>query len=299
MEPINEGKIFVLLGTSSSGKSSVINALKEADPSWVEMGPDLAGFYHVADMIKEHFPGEYEKMAIGLEHTEIAHAIVDVFYKEGDLGFLKWKSGNYSKADILNLVREVAKNPAFVPLDQSMYAKDTAEKVNQKMVDFICQNCQQGRSVFVDGLGPDKVADFLKQTEGHTVKMGLAYLPLHHLVDRVTDRNEKARKSGDEAEVRSYKQITAQFMEHYKPAESGDLVVGHISLEKVEGSFGKMRPKDKEEEEALKALKSKVIAEYKLSGPGKIPLAARVPYHVLVKTKRPPGDSAQSILDSL
>ena len=66
----NNGQIFVFLGTSSAGKSSVIKALKEADPSWVEMGPDLAGFYHMADSIKETFPLEYEKMAQGLDHTE-------------------------------------------------------------------------------------------------------------------------------------------------------------------------------------------------------------------------------------
>ncbi len=303
MSIVSDGKIFVLFGTSSSGKSSVINALRGADPSWVEMGPDLAGFLHMADMIKETFPLEYEKMSQGLSHTEIAHAIVDVFFKakegkDSDLGFLHWKGGSYSKAEILNHIHEVAKNPAFAPLDQSMYAKETAEKVNQKMIDFICSNSKQGRPVFVDGMGPDMIEAFLKQTDGFPVKTGLAYVPLHHLADRVTKRNETAKITGDDAEVRSYEQITIQFLEHYKRAESGEPVIGHISLEKVERAFSKMQAKDKKEEEALGSLKIKLIEEYRLTGHDKIPLTSRFPYHVLVKTKNPPQESVQRVLES-
>ena len=303
LHSLSDGKIFVLLGTSSAGKSSVINALKAIDPSWVEMGPDLAGFLHMADMIKETFPSDYEKMSQGLNHTEIAHAIVDVFYKtkegkDSDLGFLHWKSGSYSKSEILDLIHKVAKSPAFAPLDQSMYAKETAEKVNQKMIYFICSNSKQGRPVFVDGMAPDMIEAFLKQTDGYPVKRGLAYLPLHHLADRVTKRNETAKITGDDAEVRSYEQITHQFLDHYKRAESGEPVIGHMSLAQVERAFSKMKAKDKKEEEALGALKIKVIEEYRLSGHDKIPLASRLPYNVLVKTKHPPQGSVQRILKS-
>jgi len=304
MSAINDGKIFVLLGVSSAGKSSVINELKENDASWVEMGPDLAGFYHMADMIKETFSIEYEKMAQGLDHTEIAHAIVDVFYKakegkESNLAFLRWKSGSYSKAKIIDLIRAVAKHPSFAPLDQSMYAKETGEKVNQKMINFICFNNKQGHPVFVDGMSPDMLDAFLKQTNGYPVKIGLAYLPLHHLADRVTKRNTAAKKTGDEAEVRSYEQITNQFLEHFKCAEVNDPVIGYISLEKVEKAFSKMQPKDSREEEALKNLKTKVIEEYKLNGEDKIPLTSRFSYHVLVKTKQSPQESVSHILKNM
>lgn len=303
MSAIN-GQIFVLLGTSSAGKSSVINALKEKDSSWVGMGPDLARFFHMADLIKETFPVEYEKMAQGLDHTEIAHAIVDVFYKakdgkESNLAFLRWKSGSYSKAKIIELIRAVAKHSSFAPLDQSMYAKETGEKVNQKMINFICSNSKQGHPVFVDGMGPDMLDAFLKQTDGYPVKIGLAYLPLHHLADRVTKRNTTAKETGDEAEVRSYEQITNQFLEHFKRAETGDPIIGYISLEKVEKAFSKMQPKDSKEEEALKNLKIKVIEEYKLNGKDKIPLTGRFSYSVLVKTKQSPQESVSHILKSV
>lgn len=303
MSAIGNGKIFVLLGTSSSGKSSVINAMKDADSSWVEMGPDLAGFYHVADMIKGTFPQEYEKISQGLNHTEIAHTIVDVFEKakegkDSDLGFLHWKGGAYSKAEILDLIREVAKNPAFAILEQSMYAKDIAEKVNRTMIDFIRLNSRQGRPVIVDGLSPDQLGDFYKQTDGYPVKTGLAYLPLHRLVDQVAKRNETAKITGDIAEIRSYERIISQFLEHYKRAESGEPVIGYMSLEKVDRAFSKMQAKDKKEEDALGALKVKVIEEYKLSGHDKIPLTSRFPYKVLVKTKNPPQESVQRILES-
>ncbi len=303
MLAISEGKIFVFLGTSSAGKSSVIHALKERDPSWVEMGTDLAMFYHMADMIKEAFPHEYEEMAQGLEHTEIAHAVIEIFYKakegkESDLSFLQWKVGGYSKPEVLETVRKVAGHPAFLPLDQSMFAKETAQKIDQKMVDFICSSSKEGRPVFVDGMGPDTLDDFLKQTDGYPVKLGLAYLPLHHLVDRVTKRNSAAQATGDEAEVRSYEQITRQFLDHFKPAERGEPVIGHISLERVEEAFSKMKPRDSQEEEALIDLKIKVIEEYKFSGPDKIPLSSRLPYHVLVKTKQSPQESVDRILSS-
>lgn len=303
MASISDGKVFVLLGTSSAGKSSVINTLKEVDSSWIEMGPDLAGFLHLADLIKETFPLEYAKMAQGLNHTEIAHAIVDMFYKgkegiESDLSFLHWKVGTYLKSEIVDLIRTVAKHPSFARLDQSMYAKETAEKVNQKMINFICSNSKQGRPVFVDGMGPDMLEAFLKQTDGYPVKVGLAYLPLHHLVDRVTKRNATAKATGDEAEVRSYEQITSQFLEHFKRAEKEEPVIGYISLEKVERAFSKMQPKDSKEEAALGNLKVKIVEEYRLTGSDKIPLTSRFPYDVLVKTKKPPETSVHHILQS-
>jgi Chloramphenicol phosphotransferase-like protein len=300
--PPKEGRVFVLLGTSSVGKSSVIHALKDVDSSWVEMGPDLAVFSHLADMIKETFPKEYEKMSQGLEHAEIAHAIVDVFYKakegrKSDLGFLHWKSGSYSKAEIVILIAELAKNPAFIPLDQSMYAKETADKINEKMITFICAQSRQGRSVFVDGLGPETIEPFLKQTHGYSVKIGLAYLPLHHLVDRVTKRNETAKSTGDDAEVRSYEQITRQFLEHFKHAEGGDSVIGYLSLEKTNLAFSKMKP-NKEEEETLKSLKNKMIGEFGLVTGAKVPLASRFHFDVLVKTKQSPEISVGHVLRS-
>ena len=75
-------------------------------------------------------------------------------------------------------------------------------------------------------------------------------------------------------------------------------VIGHISLEKVESAFGKMKAKDDKEEEALKGLKAKVIEEYRLSGSDRIPLSSRFPYHVLVKTKQAPQDSVGRVLGS-
>ncbi len=63
---IAQGKIFVLLGTSSAGKSSIITALRQIDQSWVEIGPDLACFSHLADEIKKAFSEDYEKNVKGL-----------------------------------------------------------------------------------------------------------------------------------------------------------------------------------------------------------------------------------------
>ena len=179
-----------------------------------------------------------------------------------------------------------------------MYAKETGEKVDQKMMDFICSNSRQGRPVFVDGFGPDKIDGFLKQVEGYPVKIGLAYLPLHHLTDRVAKRNATAKATGDEAEVRSYEQITRQFLEHFKRAEEGDPVIGYISLQKVELAFSKMQPKDSNEEEALKQLKGKIVEEYGLRSSDKIPLTGRFSYHVLVKTKYSPKESVGQIMKS-
>ena len=75
--------------------------------------------------------------------------------------------------------------------------------MNQKMMDCIHTHCLQGHSVFVDGMAPDMVNDFLRQTASHSVKLGLAYLPLHHLVDRVTKRNTTAGMSPNTSLIRS------------------------------------------------------------------------------------------------
>ncbi len=102
MSTIGDGKVFCSFRHFLRGKELCDHALREAESFLGENGPRLADFTIWPNMIKETFPDEYGEMAQGLDHTEIAHAIVDVFYKEkeakvSDLAFLRWKSGSYSE----------------------------------------------------------------------------------------------------------------------------------------------------------------------------------------------------------
>ncbi len=181
-------------------------------------------------------------MLKGLDHTEIAHAVVDYFYnlKEGKISnfsnLVKWKEeGDYSREEIFELIKQVAISPEFEAIDRSMYDKETKNTVNTKMINAIYQHSKNGMPVVVDGMTPrTMIKKFAEETQGtYPITMGLAYLPLPHLIDRVTKRNNYAISSGDDTETRSYSQVIKQFIEHYKPATSQDKkdkkVIGHIT----------------------------------------------------------------------
>ena len=71
-----EGKIFVLLGHSTAGKTSIIKQLRSESPEWGESGEDMDFPSQDADEVRTRAPALYERMARAMEHADIGRAVL-------------------------------------------------------------------------------------------------------------------------------------------------------------------------------------------------------------------------------
>lgn len=71
-----EGKIFVLLGHSTAGKTSIIGQLRRDSPEWVESGMDMDFPSQDADELRRKAPALYERMARAMDHADIGRAVM-------------------------------------------------------------------------------------------------------------------------------------------------------------------------------------------------------------------------------
>jgi hypothetical protein len=69
-----EGKIFVLLGNSTAGKSSIIKALMKQNPRWEESGPDMYFPLLDAREIEKRAPQQYARLVKAMDPTAIGRA---------------------------------------------------------------------------------------------------------------------------------------------------------------------------------------------------------------------------------
>ena len=71
----SEGKIFVLLGNSTAGKSPIIRQLRKEAPEWEESGMDIDFPLQDAETARAEFPELYAKIILATEPVDIGRAI--------------------------------------------------------------------------------------------------------------------------------------------------------------------------------------------------------------------------------
>lgn len=70
-----EGKIFVLLGHSTAGKTSIIKQLRSEHSEWLESGCDINYPSQDADLVRARAPTLYTRMVLAMDHVAIGRAI--------------------------------------------------------------------------------------------------------------------------------------------------------------------------------------------------------------------------------
>lgn len=78
-----EGRIFVLLGHSTAGKTSIIKELRKEHPEWIESGMDMYFPMMEVAYLREQAPELYQRIALAIEPADIGRALGDV---------VSWKS---------------------------------------------------------------------------------------------------------------------------------------------------------------------------------------------------------------
>lgn len=222
-----KGHIFILVGSSSTGKSTFIQNFIEKHRNTEVQGIDQQSFKMAIDFIKSRYPGEVSFLNEVLENREddlhLLHAALweSYFFKKEVLEDEKIKTREILKklADLLR------KNIWGVPLRRECL-----------LLEKVFLDSQNGISTILDLLTVETI--FHSQIRNHflgPINLALVYCPLDLLVDRIKERNKKAIESKEYHEIRKGLFPLFQFAHHFEAKKTKeDLVVDTLSREKLE-----------------------------------------------------------------
>lgn len=156
------GHVFVLIGTSTAGKTSIIGKLCQ-DPTWHERGIDLALYYAIAKVIKDAEPDDYHLLDAAIETVDIANAVETstIKYKENidqktkEVADEALKRIKGKRDQILSEFDRIMKFP-----EQNIAAK--------QMYNAIIEMSHEGSDVIFDHWEPES---FLKHLEQNLIKI--------------------------------------------------------------------------------------------------------------------------------
>ena len=224
----DRGAICILMGTSSSGKTSIIRALKKEVSGLVETGIDDSADSLRAHSIRKYAPALYERMASAFTHTDISCAVFDET--------IRWKAGisEEVRATALRAVEEARAIKDSLP-------KITDEKVHTELYDHVIHESSRGSPVIFDLVNPQDVPSFLEHMlRKHylaPLKRGLLYCPFPILAEQVRRRNEKALASGNLDDFRVPLMPLEQFCDFFRPAERGETIIDTVRRDQVEAAY--------------------------------------------------------------
>jgi len=268
--PARKGNVVILIGHSSAGKTTVIDAITALEPNRAELGGDRTPAERIYRYVAKH----YKEHGIAQEDWEFLHK--SLVPEKGDWQIHKAMFGEYtykpglSKADQTR-VQEIATSLRKV-LDR--YFETHKDSPIGYTVNKSLELAQKGTDVVFDIVKPEDIPeDPLKN--GLSIKYVLVYCPFHTLSQRVANRNRQALESGRTQELRSGTFPLIQFSELFGPRKASDSdgdVIDRVTKKMVEDDFNlhfdagieAMRKNDPKALENLDVEKERIVKREKL-----------------------------------
>ncbi len=230
-----EGKIFCLIGTSTAGKTSIIQQLKKDDPQWIELGFNLEAQLYVADVLKTSMKAHYDEIAQAIDHNNIAKAIFcdQVILKENIPSAIVEKA--------YKTLEEVRRVKAEL---EKTWESNFSSIVELRVADKVIALSLDNQNVILDFF--DMIFFIKHLMSNHfcaPVRLGLVYCPLNLLIERVLIRNQRAFKERDNSNIRFPMQLLFQFVDKYKGCvnpHDKDKVLDTLSINQFEEIFEKV-----------------------------------------------------------
>ena len=199
-----KASIMILLGTSTAGKTTLINSIRMKHPVIKDYSHDLILDKAERNIIKTLFPEEYNILNVVVPYEDI----VNVCY--GD----KIRAGNYSS-------------------EQLQLAEQTAQKIGN-MLDFNDQDYQRwldrgtdhlildsmnGIPIILDCVEIEEIGQIFSKNFYADVHIMITFCPLKELSKRLIKRNKEAERSQQPSDIRG-EFFLWQFTELYKRRET-------------------------------------------------------------------------------
>lgn len=223
------GTVTVLAGTSTAGKSSIIQALRQLEPDVIENGIDIAYMKKEVDFFKTNHPEETAILEKFLDPSTINLA---VWNKERH-----WKEpiSDAEKTEAEKILKSLSeKYPSPSDADGAFF-----ENVEPQMFDEAFELSRQGRSVIFDVIDIDSFARhaLMRNFNGPQLNVALVYCPFHTLSSRMEKRNQEAKRDGNLSNQRIGVFPLMQFGSIYTQKEVNQSTLETITREQATNVF--------------------------------------------------------------
>lgn len=232
------GKVVVLVGTSTAGKTSIISELLKHKPGMVERGFDLALTSVPLNYLNKHHSEDMAFLGSVIEPTkdDVGNSSYLLSYIDPPGKEPNFKTGVSEKDK--ERYQEVVTRLCSILLEA--IPGDTSEKYAHSivtcMMDDVILESKSGHFVACDILEINEIALNTLKMQLPNVQFALVYVPFQTLAERVITRNNEAISSGDLGNARTGAFPLEQFAKLFRPrndSDSDNEIVQRLTLGEV------------------------------------------------------------------
>lgn len=237
------GSVVVLVGGSSAGKSTIVNALKSFDKGMLEEGSDLTG----ANFIYEFMEKNHERFGVSKEDWKHLHSVLvprkdhwHIHEATSQEKGVKADAYGFKPGISIEDQERAMKTANALNGPVCEFAVRTSKIVDNIVMDKVLEHAKKGKNAVFDILDVDKVIDHPLSKHAH-VKSVLVFCPFGKLAERLAERNRKAFAGDiDLSEVRAGVFPMIQYSELVRSRQLGDKdkdIIDRVTREGVEKDF--------------------------------------------------------------
>lgn len=240
------GDIVVLVGTSTSGKSSIIQALTALEPNRLEDGFDLRYFTKHLDSFKKYCLSEVDVIGRALKDSiDIPKAVL--------YGERSWKlavsSLQKSKAECA--IAKIKSRMDSLSEEEAVSVQHSFKYMEEEMFEGILERSFRGGNSIFDVSDAEPLLKYAKQRKfTAAIRVMLIYCPFSILSSRMDSRNKNAVKSGEFSNQRigpfPLQQFSKLFGQKEQRQKSLEVITREFAIREFSDNY------DKELEQAKK-----------------------------------------------
>jgi hypothetical protein len=226
------GSIIMLYGSSSSGKTSLMNEVIKLDGSWSALSEDEIMVTEWLGAISEIFPSEYELISKVVGCGDLMAAInknVVLFDKEAS-------AGDCSRAlDAIKVIQE-----KMVGELSNSFRADFSERFEAATLRALKGKLSEGKNVVFDRWCIS-YETLIKELPEVGVSKALIFLPLDKNLERLARRNKLAKEQGALGDHRFYIQVIHFFVDLYNVMSESDNALYSFKKRELLNLFNEIR----------------------------------------------------------
>ena len=227
------GDIIVLVGTSTAGKTSIIQAIKRLESDRLEDGGDLRCLAIDLKVMTKYNPNEIEIL------SKLMKTPLDIPKAVGSKE-RSWKPGitSQEKIEAEEAIQRIKKTGDAFSSKEKEDIDGSFRNMELEMFDDAFEHSRRGGNIIFDVLNIDVLArHLLTRNFNGPIRAVLTYCPFHVLSSRMEKRNKEAVESGDLSNQRIGEFPLMQFSEIYTQKEKGQVTFERLTRKQVTKAF--------------------------------------------------------------
>lgn len=227
------GDIVVLVGTSTAGKTSIIQAIKQLESDRLEDGADLRYYATDLKVMTKYNPSEIEIL------RKVMKTQLDVSKAVGSTE-RSWKIGVSleEKSEAEDAIQRIKKTRDSFSAKEKEDIQNSFQNMELEMFDDAFEYSRRGGNIIFDLLNIDVLAKHVLMRNFDGPMRGvLIYCPFHVLSSRMEQRNKEAVERGELSNQRIGTFPLMQFSRMYTQKEKGQVAFERLTRKQVTKAF--------------------------------------------------------------